>query len=357
MSCFRSDDFTPEERAIQRQIEKDLIDEKARMSKEIKLLLLGTGDSGKSTIAKQMKIIYLSSFSDEERKKWKTIIHYNIISYTKFLHTQMLKFDLKFDNPKNEEYIQNFLNIGETMDNAKLTPELAKFTKSIWGDKGIQETWANNFKYQISDSVPYFMERAETVAEDNYEVSDEDVLYSRVKTTGIVEVQFSIDNELFRMVDVGGQRSERKKWIHCFQDVTSIIFVVALSEYNLMLEENDQMNRMQESIKLFDDIINNVWFLSTNVILFLNKRDIFEEKYEKKKIPLNVCFDDFPGGTCDQAKEFIAKKYQEKNKNTTRQVFSHFTCATNTDNVKVVFRAIRSIIVDEMIAKSGLVNF
>lgn len=44
---------------------------------------------------------------------------------------------------------------------------------------------------------------------------------------------------LNRMVDVGGQRSERRKWIHCFESVTSIIFLVALSEYDQVLAECD----------------------------------------------------------------------------------------------------------------------
>ena len=43
------------------------------------------------------------------------------------------------------------------------------------------------------------------------------------------------------MFDVGGQRSERKKWIHCFEGVTAIIFIVAMSEYDLMLAEDQEM--------------------------------------------------------------------------------------------------------------------
>ena len=49
----------------------------------------------------------------------------------------------------------------------------------------------------------------------------------------------NLDPVLFRMVDVGGQRSERRKWIHCFENVTSIIFLVALSEYDQILFESD----------------------------------------------------------------------------------------------------------------------
>jgi hypothetical protein len=49
---------------------------------------------------------------------------------------------------------------------------------------------------------------------------------------------------LIRLVDVGGQRSERRKWIHCFERVTSIIFLVALSEYDQVLYESANVVRI-----------------------------------------------------------------------------------------------------------------
>ena len=95
------------------------------------------------------------------------------------------------------------------------------------------------------------------------------------------------------MFDVGGQRSERKKWIHCFEGVTAIIFCVALSGYDLVLAEDEEMNRMMESMKLFDSICNNKWFIDTSIILFLNKKDLFNEKI--KYSPLTVCFPEYKG--------------------------------------------------------------
>jgi guanine nucleotide-binding protein subunit alpha len=50
------------------------------------------------------------------------------------------------------------------------------------------------------------------------------------------------------MFDVGGQRSERKKWIHCFENVTSIIFCVALSEYDQVLLEESSQVRLEIAI-------------------------------------------------------------------------------------------------------------
>lgn len=69
--------------------------------------------------------------------------------------------------------------------------------------------------------------------------TEQDILRTRVKTTGIVEVHFSFKNLNFKLFDVGGQRSERKKWIHCFEDVTAIIFCVAMSEYDQVLHEDE----------------------------------------------------------------------------------------------------------------------
>jgi len=138
------------------------------------------------------------------------------------------------------------------------------------------------------------------------------------------------------MVDVGGQRSERKKWIHCFQDVTAVIFCVAMNEYDLMLAEDDSVNRMQESMMLFEEICNCQWFCDTAIILFLNKSDLFNEKI--KRIDLKICFPEYTGG-CDlkPATSFMKDKFTSLNRNRQKAIYVHITCATSTDNISYVF--------------------
>jgi guanine nucleotide-binding protein subunit alpha len=96
------------------------------------------------------------------------------------------------------------------------------------------------------------------------------------------------------MFDVGGQRSERKKWIHCFENVTTILFLVAISEYDQLLFEDETVNRMQEALTLFDSICNSRWFIKTSIILFLNKIDRFKEKLPVS--PMQNYFPDYEGG-------------------------------------------------------------
>lgn len=123
--------------------------------------------------------------------------------------------------------------------------------------------------------------------------NDQDVLRSRVKTTGITETTFIIQDLTYRMFDVGGQRSERKKWIHCFENVTTILFLVAISEYDQLLFEDETVNRMQEALTLFDSICNSRWFVKTSIILFLNKIDRFKEKLPVS--PMQNYFPDYEG--------------------------------------------------------------
>ena len=132
------------------------------------------------------------------------------------------------------------------------------------------------------------------------------------------------------MFDVGGQRSERKKWIHCFENVTSIIFCVALSEYDqVLLEESSQVrlpkalplepdsntrqNRMMESLVLFDSVVNSRWFMRTSIILFLNKVDLFKAKLARS--PLGKYFPDYSGGNdVNRAAKYLLWRFNQVNR-------------------------------------------
>eukprot|EP01103_Thecamoeba_quadrilineata_P000025 TRINITY_DN10018_c0_g1_i1.p1 TRINITY_DN10018_c0_g1~~TRINITY_DN10018_c0_g1_i1.p1 ORF type:complete len:355 (-),score=43.04 TRINITY_DN10018_c0_g1_i1:127-1191(-) len=346
-NCLESPLSSKEEHQIHDRIERTLKVDKSKSAHFLKMLLLGTGDSGKSTIAKQMRIIHLNGFSNEERRKMLPIIHENIVSYIRILTSQLHKFEYSYKNSMNVDHESYFTKMSDT-ETITLTRDLAEMIVSLWEDDAIKQTWERSCEFQISDSAAYFLPRAKEFTQMDYEVSDEDILLARVKTTGIVEIEFQVDNEVFRMVDVGGQRSERKKWIHCFNDVTALLFVVALNEYNLYLEENATINRMIESIKLFDDMINNMWFRNTSIILFLNKTDLFEEKI--KKTDLKVCFPDYSSGNnCQEAMEFISQQYHKRNKFSERNIYPHFTCATDTDNIRHVWIDTKNILLRKVL--------
>jgi hypothetical protein len=122
-----------------------------------------------------------------------------------------------------------------------------------------------------------------------------------------------------------------------------MIFCTDMSAYGTMLEEDDKVDRMHESLNLFEEIVNNKWFFKTDVILFLNKSDLFQEKI--KTTPLNVCFSEYTTDPDPEAgTEFIKKQFVRRNKNPDRMIYPHSTTATDTNNITVVFKAVKGII-------------
>jgi GTPase SAR1 family protein len=169
-----------------------------------------------------------------------------------------------------------------------------------------------------------------------------------------MEIKFQIEGNDFILVDVGGQRSERRKWLHCFQDVTAIIFCVSMSEYDQFLNEDDTVRRTDESTTLFEEICNSRWFGKLPVILFLNKYDLFKEKM--KKTDLKVAFPEYDGGLdYKKGRDFLKAKYTSLNRQS-KNIYVHITTATNTNNIKNVFADVVDIILKQTLADTGLVK-
>mmetsp|Transcript_9591 Transcript_9591/g.13203 ORF Transcript_9591/g.13203 Transcript_9591/m.13203 type:complete len:356 (+) Transcript_9591:128-1195(+) len=332
-------------------INKYLRDEKKKLDSEVKLLLLGAGESGKSTIAKQMRIIHLEGFPESERLTYKSIIFNNVYSSMKALVNACN--DLKIQISPNNMAAAHRIADDLQYFTGTLTKDIASDIKALWADEGIKRAFERQNEFQLNDSAGYYFNAIDRLSADNYVPTEQDVLRSRAKTTGIIETEFVVEKTKFKLVDVGGQRSERKKWMHCFQDVTAVIFCVAMSEYDLKLYEDDTTNRMHESLKLFKEICNSRWFIDTSMILFLNKKDLFQDKI--KKIDLNVCFEDYKGGkNYESASEFIKEKFVNQNENPKKHIYVHFTQATDTKNVEVVFNAVKDIILHQVLDDSGL---
>jgi len=133
---------------------------------------------------------------------------------------------------------------------------------------------------------------ADRIVADDYKPTDEDVLFGRAKTTGIETVEVDISKSLKVVVyDIGGQRSERKKWPKIFNNIGTVIFMCALNEYDMVLEEDNKKNRLHESLKIWEKLTKSPHFYEASFVLLFNKCDIFEKKIKNK--PLNKVFTNF----------------------------------------------------------------
>ncbi|PRP86204.1 guanine nucleotide-binding protein G(i) subunit alpha-2 [Planoprotostelium fungivorum] len=311
------------------RINKSLRMDKKKYEEEVRLLLLGAGESGKSTIAKQMKIIHLNGFNESEKASYVETIHYNIYNAMKQMigATHSLKAAERIMT--DHTYFTNLLS-----------PKQAREIARLWEDPSIRAVYKRSSEYQLTDSTEYYMNDLTRVTATDYLPTEQDILRSRVKTTGIIETTFYLEKMYFR-------------WMHCFSEVTAVIFCVALSEYDLKLSEDETVNRMHESLKLFKDVCNSKWFFNTAMILFLNKKDLFQQKIEK--CDLNMCFPDYTGGcNYDNAVKFISEKFVQQNENPKKLIYCHQTCATDTKNIETIFNAVNDVLLDEILSNLGI---
>lgn len=285
-----------------------------------KVLVLGAGESGKSTVVKQLRFIHKNNkLSDRELKRVKETLAENIFDCLKAMveATKTLNFPITDEGDrKTAEMI-----LDESVPKTVLNETIAASLVHLWESEPIQKVFENRDKFWILDSVEYFMENISRFAEESFEPTEEDVVMARVRTTGIVTTEFDQRNPdgkeewnkciHYQVIDVGGQRAERKKWINCFDNVKAILFVVNLAGYNMVLFEDEKKNRLHECLELFTETVNLEIFANTPIFLFLNKKDLFEEKL--KKTDLSYCFEDYKGGKNFQsALEFVSQKFREK---------------------------------------------
>ncbi|CAJ0938985.1 unnamed protein product, partial [Mesorhabditis belari] len=327
---------------VKAQIEKNKASQRKmiaeRKKKVLKLLLLGPSESGKSTILKQIRIIHTLGFSDSEKLARKFIIYQNLVSGCVDLVKAMEVQRLAYQIPETFELAQQICIYYEANKNNELieiTSHLGDWIGRLLMDPSVQKALYRVPEISIDDAAIYFMQNLERIREHDYIPTTEDILKSRVPTTGVIQFTFRCNSFLFRLFDVGGQKAQRKKWIHIFNDVNAVLFITSLSEYNQMLLEDSKTNRMRDSIELFNQICNNQWFAETAMILFLNKIDLFEEKI--KIFPISIALPRYKGAMeYRPVLDYITKKFRQQNKNPERTIYTHETCATDTRQIQVV---------------------
>jgi len=315
------------------------------------MLLLGTGGAGKSTIFKQLKILNQTGFSQEDRLDFKQIIYSNILGAIKDICQACQTLGIMYGTEENHKRALLLLTLNPKLDSPIFFQDEIEI---LWRDPGIKVAMTRTNEFNLIESASYFLGQSlARVCNPDYVPSDQDILRCRKRTNGVSLMEFKQDQTSIQIFDVGGQRGERKKWIRCFDNVTSIIYVASLSEFDQELREAKGVNRMQESLNLFQAITGLPWFRQTAVILFLNKSDLLADKL--KTSDLRTCFPEYSGSSdYDQASSYIRQQYEQRKGCSNSNFYVHFTCATDTSNIKFVMRATVDIIMKRCLELYGL---
>mmetsp|Transcript_19551 Transcript_19551/g.35391 ORF Transcript_19551/g.35391 Transcript_19551/m.35391 type:complete len:427 (-) Transcript_19551:350-1630(-) len=403
-------DGGPAKATESRNIEGDLERGRREEERKIKMLLLGAGESGKSTIFKQMRVLYGTERSDDDLRMYGVVARSNIVVATRKLCSHLrnlgLEEELDRESRENEDleegdhssmtsrqaydelmaYLVDNTATASAQDptaggasengrkdwvgqspraglaannDAKQFLAHHESIRILWQSNTMKQVWAKRSAVNIIDSHKEYLNDIPRIASLDYKPTTQDVLIARVRTTQVVMEKYRIDGIDFEMYDVGGQRSERRKWIDCFDQVTAVIFVAALSEYDQTLAEAKRTNRMVEALELFRSVCNNRAFSNTSIMLFLNKKDIFAEKILCSDIAAQRPFCDYAGPTkdFDHGVLYFIQKFKDcLIDDEFNDSFIHVTCATDTNNMEFVLDSTRTIIMTDNLKRSGFLG-
>jgi len=330
-------------------IDSQLKEEKKYYKRQVKLLLLGAGESGKSTFMKQMRILHGEGYETDSLMGFRSTVYANIVKGVKVLVDARDKLGIPWEDDSRQaqaDFIMGFEKFKSLSPEAFL--ETLPYIAELWKDTGLQTAYDRRREFQLGESVRYFLESLDRIGEPGYIPTMQDVLLSRQATRGIKEYEFEIRKIPFRFFDVGGQRSQRQKWFMCFEDVTSILFLASSSEFDQVLMEDRKTNRLQESLDIFQAIVNSSCFAEVSIILFLNKTDLLKEKVSQG-VCIGDYFPDFQGDNLclTDVQRFLVNKFESKRRNLAKPFFHHFTMAIDTDNIRNVFNDVKDTILHE----------
>ena len=187
-------------------IDKQLATDAEKYKQEVKLLLLGAGESGKSTIVRQMKIIHMNGYPPKEAILFKPVIFNNVVLNISLFQDGLDIMNLKWKKRENEKLAMELhaelgkhkvladeRRLSALSEQIVLTPRHSSIIKRLWDDPVVPEALGRRSEFYLPDSAQYYFKNIERICANDYTPTSEDILRVRKKTTGIVDTRFRMD--------------------------------------------------------------------------------------------------------------------------------------------------------------------
>ncbi len=193
----------------------------------------------------------------------------------------------------------------------------------------------------MDEHTEYFLDNIVSWSDETYLPTQQEALLSRTKTTGIIKYDLNVEGRQLQIYDVGGQKSERKKWQDALEGVSVVFYIVSLSDFDQNTYEDADLNRMKDSLDLFQTTMQKEWLRNAKFILVFNKKDVFERKLARTE--LKKYFPEFDGpNDVEHGMAFIKKQFQDRTSG--KQVQCLTTCATDTEQLQETFEEIKKLL-------------
>ena len=331
------------DRAISDSIDRYLHREEARSRENVKILLLGGSDAGKSTLLKMMRLVWAEGFKGEEQSQFRSVIQSNILMGFKTILEHFHESGLDFQKPQSQRYEDIINQIETPIETLQQRLDCVRAWESLWREDGVQKSYSVGNEYALYDNFVRFSGDLVRLLSPDLIPTDADMLHARLRTTGITESRFQTDTKTLQIFDHGGARSERKKWIHTFADNKCLIFVAPLSGYNQCLIEDKLGNQLEEALMLFESLLSITWFKRSAIFLVLNKLDLLLEKVDSDSI--RNYWPEYEGSHNDSNSilTFIKNKFLELADVAGRSVKVYPCNLTDIDSARIVLDDLKNL--------------
>ncbi|KAI8906939.1 guanine nucleotide binding protein, alpha subunit [Gorgonomyces haynaldii] len=325
-----------------REIDAYLKEEASKMDprNHLTILLLGPGDSGKSTVLKQMTLLHGNGFTDEDRDKHsrqiQEFVFVNIQRIVRHIHKERLEWgeSLPVTLAAKELETLELTEEGLTDKHTQLVLTIA----SCHLFQAKAQEWET---LGLHSSAEYFFKDIKSIMAKDYKAKDKDILNFRKKTEYISETIFEIEKKFWHIIDVAGQKDKRSRWTSYMEKrVSGVMYVFSCAAYNEQMEEEQQTNRIMDALTLFAVIASDKMLKLTSIIALFNKYDLLEYKISKYKIK-----DYLKNYTGIQQKrqyvEWLQDQFYNIGKERNVKVYTHKTTATDRTLMRNVIDSVK----------------
>ncbi|KAL2202417.1 guanine nucleotide-binding protein alpha-3 subunit [Sarocladium strictum] len=323
-----------------------VLEEDARkLRRECKILMLGA--ESKQQIVQMMKLVYLNGDTRDELPSYRPVILKDVCSCAKMLVIAMRRLEVlqeADDICRHADFIAQYNPTLDELTDIGLGWEFKSALEAILQSPHYTAVMDRFTEFYLPDAAEHYFDEIDRIASPLYLPSERDVIRTRSTTKGIFETRFMMGQLSIHLIDPGTQRSDRKKFMHCFEGVTSIIFVVDLDTYNQVLLEESSQNRMMESLLLFDSVVNSRWFTRTSIILLLNNVGKFKQKLARS--PLVNYFPDYAGGNdVNKAAKYILWRFNQVNR-AHLSLYPHLVEPGDVTAMRLIFAAVKETVLN-----------
>ncbi|KAF5301681.1 hypothetical protein FQR65_LT08768 [Abscondita terminalis] len=303
------------------------------------ILILGGQASGKTTICKQMKILYGKEYSDAEKQKFIKIIDRNI----KNVLLTIVKNVLKMENLISElqEIVLFIENYNFKNDKRR---EFYICAEILWSNLQLHSALEKIQDSQLQATTQHFGSKIAVLKRKDFVPTDEDILHCYEPSKAVVEVKFKSAGDYYKMSEIPNLMYNKQLWKQVIKGKFVIIFVVPI---NTFLElEGKETNPFTDALQEFQAYGKMPCFFGRSCVIFLNKVDLFTENIFKSSVNLEHCFPGFSENedvsedcVVTKAKNFVSSAFAKVAKeNKMYWTYIHFTCGVDSEDVNDVYK-------------------